>query len=443
MSLGQVCKKFYDISCNLKSFRLRLGPTQPNGSYVNFLQDDEIFKMMMNSKRKIFFFDITIKSCDIENLENIHKQRLAKVVEKFGKDVTQFQTHSVDMFPCFTASLNLMPNLKEIYLSQIDEEEVEDMEIVELSLNHLKYFYSSRCSERVLKIFNQLTPGVLQRIQLRFYDEYLPEVNRSIELFRNQHNVKDVWVNTRFVKLMNLKEMKLTSLRLHVSKISLNGIINGQSEMKSLNVGEGIFKNELKVICNELTALEELDISVFETASCEFSELSKLSHLEKLKISFVNIENSTFNESLSVLENKNLLELEIYNNYCELEKSTACKLGLNCPQLEILSVSNSTLNIINPIIENCSNLKVLKLDSKVEAVEEPFMFRDGLKHFNLKKLQLMGPKTCNEDFIKLINCFDGLKKLKTSVQLNYFHKKQIQHLRKEKVEISRNLDYFW
>lgn len=229
----------------------------------------------------------------------------------------------------------------------------------------------------------------------------------------------------------------MTTLEINGPKVSLNGIINGQVEMTKFIMSEGILQNDLKLICNELKQLKELDISSSENQSSEFAELSKLSKLKKLKISFVNNENSTFNESLSLVENGNLLDLDIYPYRNELWEPTLISLGLNCPKLTKLKIhSRSLLNVINPIINYFPFMIDLELYGLIEKSEKPFIFQGGLVHHNLRKLTIIGPNGDCQDFPKLVGALQNLQQLRISIPISGQLLKEILMIRPE----LKNLD---
>jgi hypothetical protein len=400
-------------------------------SCTKMLEDDEIFESMMKSKRRICSLAISSESFDNDQMNSLEADRLVKVVRYFSFSITNIELSGNVLSIEVLKLLNLIENVEKVSLLNIENCQIKAFD-QQLNLNKLKEIFSSNCSENVLKIFNSLPAGVLHKIHLKFNNDMLPDVNQSIELFKNQHNLKEVWVNSRFVQLMNLKIMKLTSLRLHATKVSLEGVVNGQNEITSLIVNEGLLKNDLSLICIHLKSLKELDMSASETEISKFADISKLLNLKKLKISFPNSENSNFNESLSLITNESLVDLDIYSYHNELLEPTLTSIGLNCPRINKLKIqSRSTMNILNPIINYFPLLTELQLNGLMEKVEKPFAFEACQYHQNLKKMTLNGPISENQNFIKLLQSLLNLQELKTSLPVSGKFLEQILTTRPE------------
>lgn len=203
----QTCKKFNEIICSQKFFTLQFKSFW-NDSYTKFLDDYEIFESMMQSQRRIMSLKILSESFDNAEMNIFQVERLTKVIKYFSVNIKYFELSGNVLSMDILKLLNLMPNIEKILLTSVEEKLFEIPENFKLNLQNLKEIVSLNCSETVLNCFKALPFGVLQRIHL-FDKKISTKVNDSIELFRNQHNLKEVWVNTRFINFMDLRPMKV------------------------------------------------------------------------------------------------------------------------------------------------------------------------------------------------------------------------------------------
>lgn len=416
MAVGQTCRKFNEVSCSIKHFKLEFKSLW-NDSYTKMLDDDDIFKSMMKSQRKISSLKILSESFDDVEMNSLQLERLAQVIKYFNVNIKSFELNGNLLSMEILKLLNLMPNIEKICLTNIEDKLFEVPDGFLLSLNKLKEVESVNCSENVLNYLKILPDGVLKKLDLS-EKEILSEANHKVELFTNQYNLKEIIINSHFIKLMNLKPISLTSLRLHGPNVSLQGTINGQHKLTSFVAQNSILENDLKLICRELKSLDELELLIIETQSSEFAELSKLSKLKKLKVHFANSEDSTLNESLILIESRSLQDLNIYSYRNELLNSSLISIGLSCPKLNKLKInSRSTLNIMHPIISYFPFLTDLELHGLMDKPENPFVFQ-GHVHNNLKILIVMGLNGECRDFTKLISSLQNLEKLTTSIPVS-------------------------
>lgn len=220
--------------------------------------------------------------------------------------------------------------------------------------------------------------------------------------------------------------MDFTDRVLTFQKYELRNSCNGCSYFQPESFGESSDISNIRA-CTSSQIFSNFQVS-------EFSDLSKLSQLKKLKISFTNTEDSTFNESLSFLENESLEQLEIQSYRNELKELTVIALGLKVPRLNHLKLnSRSSLNIINPIINFFPFLTSLELNGLTEKGENPFVFQVGLVHRHLKKLVVVGPNTECKNFIQLKSALQNLQELKISLPVSKSFLREILTLPQLKV----------
>lgn len=416
-SVREVCKRFNEISCQMKYFKIQL-KSMWNDSYARILEDDETFKSMLMSHRRIKSVEISRESEEDDEVTEDQSERLIEVARYFGENVTSLELNGNVLSSVILKLADLFPNVEIIKLNNIEKTSGKIPEVFELNLRNLREIQSSNCNHNVLKYFCNLPAGVIRRLEI-IVKENCGEPEQSVKLFQRQQNVKEIVACTSFIKFIDLGSMKLQMLTLKGPKVQLSGIINGQSEMKKLVV-EGIFENDLELICNELKSLKHLDISAVESQASEFAQLVKLSKLEFLKLSFNKAENSALNQCLTFLENRNLQTLEIYSYHNEICVETIESLGLNCPKLKKLKItSRSQLNIMNSVINFLPSLTDLEMNGLTEKPESPFNFAVEKFHQNLKKLVLVGLKTENREFVRLINTLENLVELRISKPISH------------------------
>ena len=372
---------------------------------------------MLKTQRRINSIEISCESLDRIEINSQQIDRLARVVQYFSINLKHLQISGNVLSFEILKLLILMPNIEKISLRNIGEMNDEIPPNFKLSLLQLRNFKSLNCSEAVLKCFNSLSNGVLHKIEL-VNKEIFAESNQNIKLFENQENLKEIIATTNVIQNVNLHRTRLESMTLKGPKIKLASIINGQCSMTKF-ISEGICENDLTLICNELKSLRQLEITSSESRSFEFAQILKLTKLEKFKISITNTENSVSNESLSFLESKSLLDLDIFCYHNELLETTMESLGNNCSRLRKLKIySRSSLNVINPIVNCFPYLTELDLNGLTEKAENPFVFKCKNFHQNLKVLKLVGLRTQCEDFGKLMNVLEFLEELSFSMPIS-------------------------
>jgi hypothetical protein len=104
--ISQVCKRFYSISCGLKSLSMTID------QYVRkrwSLEDDSILNSILNSKRKIHSIKIVI-------VVDLCDKRLVKILEVVGGNVKKGEIRATKVSAKAIQLLNLMPNLERLEL---------------------------------------------------------------------------------------------------------------------------------------------------------------------------------------------------------------------------------------------------------------------------------------------------------------------------------------
>lgn len=431
LTVGLTCKKFHEISCYIKFFRLSLrrnlftNKKQSESEIGTENQETDIFESMINSQRRINFLSI-----DFDCNEICDDERLLEVVRHFGNDVKQLELSCIKVKDEFIDFLNLMKNLVKIKLYRLNG--VVNIDGCKLKLKKLKGVSTSECPIEVLKMFNVLPPGVLEKVELMWHpsgENYFNNQQPNIEIFKNQQNIKEITAHS-YCNNIDFKQLKLISLLYEdFATFKLQQNLKGQNKLKLLS-SHSFQNGDLKFICNELKSLEFLHGSFHNILSSEFSELSKLMKLKNLRVSWVvgGFVDDRVNESLFIMQSESLKDLEI--KCCKVMELAVAQLGVNCPNLQRLNFdSKASFNVINLIIRNFKNLRCLVFrggpdedDRNYYGVEnldnDIYAFSQGLKHRKLRKLSVCG--WCNEyeTLPKLISCCINLRVFKTTLPLN-------------------------
>lgn len=400
LAISAVCKKFYEISCVIKAFRLRLISMVDNEvdnlsenislsiynravyGVINQLNNVEVFDSMMNSNRKIKCLEISANfnynnsNMKFSNLQNKH---LVQVLQKFGDGIVELQMAGVEVSQNLFKFLDLMPNLEKIVFFMVTAR--PNVKISELQLIKLSDITCVSCCQHVFRIFDQLPPSVLHKIKIGQREHINHETTK---LFKNQISIKEVEVSENLVNLVDWKQLKLTSLHLHPLKFSMARIIENQNELTSLTAT--INQNELKYLCNSFMLLEKLEISVSETYAVEFSEISNLKNLKKFHVTFSIGNNRTVNDSLKLLQTETLTSFDLKCNRVKVLPTTISQLGINCPNIRNFKVnSNSSPNLTINIFESFQKLEGLNFSTQSF---QPMVFKKTLENGETKMLQV-------------------------------------------------------
>lgn len=315
--------------------------------------------------------------------------------------------------------LNLMPKLEKICLEQvITPWQGIDLENSPLQLTKLQTIESSNCSILTLNIFKRLPANVLKTIQIV---KLLPLRIVHFKLFVNQHEIRELKVDESSINLLDLKLIKLTTLKLCSPVSNLEAIVNVQPVIKTLIV-KNLDDGELRIICNGLASLENLDLETIIRNSMEgnriennkYSELSKLKKLKKLEITMNRIEIP--NKVLGFLKSESLTELKLrHSGSYNLSSETIVHLGASLPQLKRLYLlSYSKCEILKSVIENMKKLE--ELECKIEIpYADIFEIDKNLKNETLKRLSIeysnfVAPQTLSFLF-KFLGCLKSLESL--------------------------------
>lgn len=420
ISLGRVCKKFYEISCSIKYFQVQIEMRDRIG-YIHptlvLLDDEKLLNSMTSSKRRINYLSLrNMLHCDI-NLRRLCIKNFTQIAKRFGKDVKHLKIYFITFPRNYVEILNHFHNLEKIEIIRC-ETMTRQGEAV-LKLFKLKEVEVCLCPESVLRIFDALPVNILRKIitkhirpdEQRFEDQ---------KLFINQLNIQEVSVDKTDVNYIDLKRLKLKSLVVKRQK-SLEGLIEDRNTLTHLAVYDIEHINFVS-IKNELKSLENLELCDWQCGfDDEIKVLVNLHKLKKIKFQWKNmVLNETMNSTLGFLNSRSLNELTIECWHLKLTKMTVIELGRKCLHLKKLDlVSDSPINIINDILQNIESLDCLRyvIDNVNQGAPENYTYQDELSHVNLKTLKIEVSRGSQNGFPKLVGSCKNLETFETTLKL--------------------------
>jgi hypothetical protein len=385
--------------------------------FTSFLEDDKVFSSIMHSKRRFESLAIIRRIFDESGeLRNVCLERLTQVIERFGKDIKELFISCIELPLNLVKLLNNMPKLEKIKFASIvsNSNKIADGEV---KLHKLKKFESYECSADVLRIFNNLPPGVLRELHLERTDFNSDQV---IQLFSNQHNITKIKADKNLARSFDWSQVKLKWLTV-CDVEDLTNILKGQNELEYFGGGK-VNEASLKMICNQLKSLVELHLDNVESQG--IPELSKLRNLKILTIRCNAATNEEVNSFLSFVNSSSVEKLSIECWKASLLESTIVKLSSNFPHLrELRFATESSINILNTILHSFQNIVVLDVEPNFffrrdEVLDEVITYQEGLKHEKLKKLKIGNWKGIfNKDLAKIIGCCTQLEELEMQIVL--------------------------
>jgi hypothetical protein len=404
-TISQTCTTFYDVSCNVKFLKLNL--------VIWWLNNDAIFHSIMSSNRRLKHFKIKAGRDNTDLLTELRVERLKQIIEKFGKNITEFEMIDIKFNPeeeesqktVIIQMLKLMPNLETVDLPFIPG--FASIGFIKCKLK-LHKFKSLKSDES----FDQLPPGVLEEVEL--FGDY--KNHKGGLLFPNQHNIKKITTEMMFINRFEWKNLKLKSLDFGAI-VSREHILNGQDQMETFKTSSLVTnQTSFETICKELKSLVELNIIRLQVDPRIFFELWKLQNIKVLKIDKIVGSVVGVNSFLSHLESTSLEKLQLCSDF--LTEQTINQLAVNMPNLKELNLLelNTSINAVNSIIQNFPNLEILEFATRNF---DTYKFQDGLSSSKLKSLSLQWYN--NETRLevpKLIKCCEKLEKLETSSQIS-------------------------
>lgn len=279
-------------------------------------------------------------------------------------------------------NLRLLPMLKEIHITQIENQSLELASLRELKLDLLTIYHTKLTDLKFLAPTVQIKKLDLARTELESL-EGLSAANEIEEIILNSNPLKRAEI------LMELPTIKGISLA--ATQLESYDFLRNMPELTKLDLGNSSF-NKFEVIEN-LTHLRELSLS---NSSFKRLDFSKMNQLERLSLSKIAFEQLKFGEltdlrtldfSISGLTDSDVLEVASMRS---LEK-----VMLTFNQVSDLSIFSELKNLrdLNLSSNPVSNLAPLKNLNQLEVLR---IFRTPIASGVVKKTPVNCPLSGSE-----------------------------------------------
>lgn len=124
LTVGQVCKDFYRVSCSLNAHRIEIrGEHEFDGGF-------SIYQSVLNSNRKVE--SLTFSNCDLKRT-----YFLRKIIENIGENIKTVEIRNVRMYMKVFSLLKLMPNLEKLRFFEFSID-IKNLQNFKLQLHKLK-----------------------------------------------------------------------------------------------------------------------------------------------------------------------------------------------------------------------------------------------------------------------------------------------------------------
>lgn len=293
----------------------------------------------------------------------------------------------------------------------------------ELNLHELREIESFECFHDLLRSFSHLPNNVLRKV----YCVFSHGTFSGDPIFRNQHVIEDIETNTNLSNIIDIGKQQMAFKTLNFSDLhqveNLQVTIAGQSKLRKLHVNY-MPNGGLPLICQELPFLQDLKIKLRENQFKDMAELYKLESLRTFDLFLDSRESERFDRLLPLLKLRNLHELNLRAIYqtdrnVDISASTFKTMEVNMPQLrKIFYKSNSSIHVLNSILQNLANLESLKFDNRSRHTEDNFMFHEGTHHDKLKELAILTRFDYDDDLAELVVSCKNLERLTTTMCRN-------------------------
>jgi len=177
--------------------------------------------------------------------------------------------------------------------------------------------------------------------------------------------------------------------------------------------------------------LEDLNIKLRENQFKDMAELCKLECLKTFCLYLDGRDPKRFDRSLPVLKLRNLnnlilkASLQPDRNF-DITESTFKTMEVNMPRLrKVFLKSNSSIQVLNSILKNLTNLECLIFDNRSRYAEDRFVLHEGLHHEKLRELAVLTRFDSDVDLAELVVCCKNLESLTTTMCRNENYLKEV------------------
>jgi hypothetical protein len=400
LSMGQTCRKFYDLSCSLEGYSLIIETKILEGDskkkFAEFLEDPSIFDSIVKSKRRIEKLELKSLNLDPSNI-----RKLQAIIENIGARIKQLTVGYCRLSMAEIALLNLMPQLEHIELGSVRLKNLSSVRNFQLNLFELKTIEICDCSEKVLEVFDQLPDDVLEEVELSDIKTKSPRKH-----FANQRKLKSLNVMSCLYIPLEIEHLNLEELLIFEVGQELKPMLKKQESLKTLNLYMNVLQSDFNFICNHLPSLESFELLSIKDIN-DLSELADLKQLKTFEVRLIDepVLRTIKNSSVETLKINLIVRTDDVLRMENLNEATVKALSTDCPNVIELSIdSRNDDDAINWCLQNFPHTR--------------YTFPCGLKHLTLKKLEVIRFHR-SLDLMFLFNCLKNLEVFKTDQEIDW------------------------
>jgi hypothetical protein len=267
-----------------------------------------------------------LKGVYIDDLENFDGSSNAcfdewkSVMVHIGSNVKEFYVG----FSCFSFELlQLLMLIPSMEILRVYDNHTDILQFpigFRLNLPNLRILDVTTCGLKVLSIFDQLNDDILEELFLHNIYEF-----STRKYFENQRNIKRLRTNR--TDLLNFKQLKLEQVEMNSLDVPTLECLRGQDKVTIAKFRHFDHRSKL-----DMSGLKSLEILVVETSTdSNFDGEIDLSSNRNMK-------RVVFYKGFMPIKSDFLQELELINH--KISKETLAQLGVKCPNLRYLDVSD-------------------------------------------------------------------------------------------------------
>ncbi|KAG5672480.1 hypothetical protein PVAND_002607 [Polypedilum vanderplanki] len=355
-NLALSCKRFYQLVCYSTRNSIPLELTCAD------IDDEDIFKSVMNSSRQ--FIDLTINLKYSAVLENSTYEKIISILKKYGDSLEIFkiwssiQSKPVEMNESQLYNIfSHIPNtydctLRNIVITQNDEIYKEK----ELNLYKMKKLVLDYCMINSASIFNKIPSNVIHDLVFTF--EPYDERNFQEFFYRQSKIVKlELYENDK----INFAHLQLEHIKIS-SNIDYKVMIEQQPNLQYIDFAIA-WVNEVTFV--EVCKLKNLQVlkTLIDLISCKtFKHLQNLISLKELRLDSHSSHDMGYLQELSMMRGMQLEKLTLLLNERKISPEVILQFANNFHYLKQIELINRSINIIVTIIQNLPNLETILLD---------------------------------------------------------------------------------
>lgn len=369
-------------------------------------------------------------------------------MEKFGPSLKNIKLQPVQIDLLLTL-LKYSPNLVELTVSEIFDPLDPTNELNMPATPFLSALYVKNVT-KITKFYDMIPKDTIHKLEIFYEDE------PSGKILEKQKTVRELAILTTKhpFDFGFLDVLKLRKLELPLTEEVLNiRLLKNQHELSLLNiVSVASLNDEQFEVVSSLTQLKSLGVSLKSLTAKGFRNISRLVNLEELDIAcsmYMTGEKTHNNDCVEKLTYIRIPRLKSFSLYAvdrrtrisqlELISDILGTIAINNPQIELLKICISDLNLIKGICEMFPKLQTLIAnDALWFASCSPFAISNNFKQLNKLQVPIDGKIENIKNILTLLDqCvnLEGLVINITSSAGNLFKFKHLEHILKQNTKL--------